>query len=233
MLSNRQQAELDFWSRTHPQPGMRLKALAVRAVAHGHSRQLVGAILHVSAYTVGQWYRSYQQKGWAVLQIHAGRGRHSRINPQEVEDFVRQSLRNFGIARTRWTLQLLAQTVPGLQGLCPSAVWHTLRRLGLSYKRAEPWLHSPDPDYVKKKLYIQALSAHARQAPQDLRLFYLDEASFYRQPTQAWLWAERGHSQPRLRWSYRSNRVVRVARPWKRWKVGWSTVWLPASRSTN
>jgi transposase len=39
----------------------------------------------------------------------------------------------------------------------------------------------------------------------------LDEASFYRQPTQAWLWAERGRSQPRLRWSYRSNRVVRVA----------------------
>jgi transposase len=63
---------------------------------------------------------------------------------------VRQSPRNFGIARTRWTLQLLAQTVPGLQGLCPSAVWHALRRLGISYKRAEPWLHSPDPDYVKK-----------------------------------------------------------------------------------
>jgi len=39
----------------------------------------------------------------------------------------------------------------------------------------------------------------------------MDEASFYRQPTQAWLWAERGRSQPRLRWSYRKNRVVRVA----------------------
>lgn len=39
----------------------------------------------------------------------------------------------------------------------------------------------------------------------------MDEASFYRQPTQAWLWAERGRTQPRVRWSYRSNRVVRVA----------------------
>ena len=39
----------------------------------------------------------------------------------------------------------------------------------------------------------------------------MDEASFYRQPTQAWLWAERGRTQPRFRWSYRSNRVVRVA----------------------
>lgn len=39
----------------------------------------------------------------------------------------------------------------------------------------------------------------------------MDEASFSRQPTQAWLWAERGRTQPRLRWSYRSNRGVRVA----------------------
>jgi len=53
--------------------------------------------------------------------------------------------------------------------------------------------------------------AEARQNPQALKVFYMDEASFYRQPTQAWLWAERGRAQPRLRWSYRSNRVVRVA----------------------
>lgn len=42
-------------------------------------------------------------------------------------------------------------------------------------------------------------------------MLFLDEASFYRQPTQAWLWSERGRSQPRLRWSHRANRVVRAA----------------------
>ena len=44
-----------------------------------------------------------------------------------------------------------------------------------------------------------------------MKVLFLDEASFYRQPTQASLWAERGRTQPRLRWSYRSNTVVRVA----------------------
>jgi len=39
----------------------------------------------------------------------------------------------------------------------------------------------------------------------------MDEASFYRQPPPAGLWAERGRTQPRLRWRYRRNRVVRVA----------------------
>ena len=44
-----------------------------------------------------------------------------------------------------------------------------------------------------------------------MKLFFFDEASFYRQPTQASLWYERGRTQPRVRWSYRSNKVLRVA----------------------
>ncbi len=44
-----------------------------------------------------------------------------------------------------------------------------------------------------------------------MKVFFFDEASFYRQPTQASLWYERGRTQPRMRWGYRSNRVVRVA----------------------
>jgi transposase len=129
---------------------MRLKAMAVRAVAQGYTRQQVGAILPVSPYTVGQWYRAYQQGGWAALEIQAGRGRRSRVDAQEVEEYVRQSPRHFGVPRTRWTLQELARTVPSLAGLGPSGVWLVLRRLGISYKRAEPWLHTPDPDSVKK-----------------------------------------------------------------------------------
>lgn len=150
MLNSGQMAELDRLSRTHPKPGLRLKAVAVRAVAQGHTRQRVGAILQVSPYTVGQWYRAYQQGGWAALEIHPGRGRRSRVDAREVEEYVRQSPRQFGVPRTRWTLQELARTVPSLAGLRPSGVWEALRRLGISYKRAEPWLHSPDPDYVKK-----------------------------------------------------------------------------------
>ena len=79
-------------------------------------------------------------------------GRLSRAHARQVEEYVRQSPRNFGVPRTRWTLRLPAEKLPCLAGLHPSAVWHLLRRLGISYKRAEPWLHSPDPDYFKKTL---------------------------------------------------------------------------------
>jgi len=159
MWSASQGAELDHWSRTHPQARMRLQALAIRAVRRGQTRRPVGAILHVSPYTVGQWCRAYQQRGWSALQIQPGRGRRSRVQAREVEEYVRHSPRNFGVAGTRWTLQLLAEKVPSLAGLRPPGVWQALRRLGISYKRAEPWRHSPDPDYVKKNAISRPFSS--------------------------------------------------------------------------
>lgn len=41
-------------------------------------------------------------------------------------------------------------------------------------------------------------------------VLYQDETTFYRQPTQAWLWACLGRLQPRLPWSHRANTRLRV-----------------------
>jgi len=41
-------------------------------------------------------------------------------------------------------------------------------------------------------------------------LLFSDEATFYRQPTQAWLWASMGRQQPRMGYSHRSNTRMRV-----------------------
>jgi len=41
-------------------------------------------------------------------------------------------------------------------------------------------------------------------------LLFSDEVSFYRQPSQAWLWWYTGRRQPCLRYSNRSNTVMRV-----------------------
>lgn len=41
-------------------------------------------------------------------------------------------------------------------------------------------------------------------------MVYQDECSFYRQPTQGWLWAHLGRQQPKLRWSHKANTLVRV-----------------------
>lgn len=55
----------------------------------------------------------------------------------------------------------------------------------------------------------QAL-AEARDKPGEVELLFSDEASFYRQPSQAWLWGWMGRSQPRLHYSHRGNHLMRV-----------------------
>jgi len=46
--------------------------------------------------------------------------------------------------------------------------------------------------------------------PEDVVLLFSDEVSFYRQPTQAWLWYRMGRKQPRMLYSNASNTVMRV-----------------------
>lgn len=50
----------------------------------------------------------------------------------------------------------------------------------------------------------------AREDPEGTALLFQDEASFYRQPSQGWLWAGMGRRQPRMRYSHRSNTLMRV-----------------------
>lgn len=56
---------------------------------------------------------------------------------------------------------------------------------------------------------MQALK-EAREDPEGTVLLFQDEASFYRQPSQGWLWASMGRRQPKMRYSHRSNTLMRV-----------------------
>lgn len=81
------------------------------------------------------------------------------MDEAEVARYVKQTPQNFGLQQTRWTLNALAETVPSLQGLTASAVHYLLKRLGYSYKRGQPTLHSPDPDYDEKRAHSGDASA--------------------------------------------------------------------------
>jgi hypothetical protein len=56
---------------------------------------------------------------------------------------------------------------------------------------------------------VQALQ-ETRTQPGEVIVLFTDEASFYRQPSQAWLWAWMGRRQPKLPYSHRSNTRMRV-----------------------
>jgi hypothetical protein len=89
-------------------------------------------------------------------------------------------------------------------------VHQLLDRLKITWKGARAHIHSPDPDYQAKVDYIKELKEEVRASNGKLALAYLDEVTFYRQPTLANAYEERGHRQPLAELSYRSNNHSRV-----------------------
>lgn len=144
-------AELEQLVRTAPRPAVRVKALAVLNVARGRTRQEVAEIVCAHRESVGTWVRRYRAEGAVGFQIAPGRGKRRQVDERELAEYLRQSPRHFGVPQTRWTLSALAQTVPSLKGWTPSGVYRALVRLGFRYKRGQPHLHSPDPQYEEKR----------------------------------------------------------------------------------
>lgn len=150
-FTNEQMRELDHAARSHPQAHVRSCAIAIRAVALGHTRQQVARFHPYSAYSIGQAVLRYQRDGLEGLAIAPGRGRTSAIDEEQVRDFLRQSPERFGYEQTRWTLALLAKACPAFWGMSERGILKALHRMGFRYKRGQQWIHSPDPAYEEKK----------------------------------------------------------------------------------
>lgn len=134
------------------EPGyVRVKALALLNLGAGRSVSEVARMLLVSRQSVYSWRRRFEEEGVSGLRVAPGRGRKGRADLEELQRYVRQSPRQFGLAQTRWSLSALARVVPSLKGFSPFGVQQALRRAGYSYKRGQPHLHSPDPAYAEKK----------------------------------------------------------------------------------
>jgi len=150
-LSADQRTELERLGRNGHPAHVRVKALALLNIADARPVTEVAAIFHVSRQAVYDWQRRYAADGINGLGVRRGRGRKSAIDLDQVKDTVRRSPREFGIARTRWTLVAVGQAVPSLVGYSARGVQKVLKRAGLHYKRGQAWLHSPDPAYATKK----------------------------------------------------------------------------------
>lgn len=120
-------------------------------------------------------------------------------------DVIRQDPQLHGYDRSRWTLLMLMEKLSWLTLNTAAGMSQLLSRLKISYKRGRDYIHSPDTHYeLKKETITQALS-EARSRPEKIILLYLDEFSYYRQPTITHSFEACGSSQPLARRSHRSN----------------------------
>ena len=150
-ISEAEMQELRTLMRRAAKPHLRVKATALWDLGRGKTRRQVADVLGVSTVSITAWAQRFRAQGIAGLTIRPGRGRKPQAVPSEVEHYVRQSPRSFGLAQTRWTLRALAQVVPSLHGFTDMGVWKVLHRTGFRYKRGQPSLHSPDPQYQEKR----------------------------------------------------------------------------------
>lgn len=114
-------------------------------------------------------------------------------------------------APSRWSLSHARRVITALGGYSLSGVWRLFRDWGLRYKRGRSYVHSPDPEYDRKCARIAEALGEAAAAPGCVVALYLDELTYYRQPSLAADWGGCGsRRQPLARYSYASNRMSRV-----------------------
>lgn len=123
---------------------------------------------------------------------------------------VRRAPLHFGHKQSRWQLSTILAScswlrLTSLPGLC-----RLLQRLGISYQRGRDYVHSPDPHYQAKLDRLEQLRLRAFYAPDEHVFLYLDEMSFYRQPSLSNAYEAQGGPQPLAYRSHRSNTAARI-----------------------
>jgi hypothetical protein len=111
-----------------------------------------------------------------------------------------------------------------------AGMWQVLQRLGIGYKRARAYLRSPDPNYLAKLAYIQALIRQAALDPERSVVLFLDELTFYRQPSLSQAYECLGKAQPLAHLGLRSNLSGRIVAGLEIWQG--KVVYLQRSKIT-
>ncbi len=107
-------------------------------------------------------------------------------------DTIRRDPVQFGYGRSRWSLAMIAQQCDWLRVTTASGVQQILKRLGLSYKRGRDYIHRPDRFYQEKLSLVELARFRAYYEPDHYILLYLDELTYYRQPSLSQAYEQSG-----------------------------------------
>lgn len=123
---------------------------------------------------------------------------------------IRRKPELYGYRQSRWTLSMIAACCDWLKVTTEGGLWYLLKRLGISYKRGRDYVHSPDRYYWEKLSLLNLAKMKAFYDPERFIFLYLDQLTYYRQPTLARAYELKGEVQPLARRSYRPNTMYRT-----------------------
>lgn len=128
----------------------------------------------------------------------------------QLEQLLHERPQTYGIERTRWRLVDLAQAISWLQGHTAAGIYQVLVQLQLHWKRARNTIRSPDPAFRPKWQAVLRAYAAALADPQRVVCLFLDEFTYYRQPSLAPAYHPQGVSQPQAHQVPGFNTLTRV-----------------------
>lgn len=221
-LRVKEKRELKDVRKKHPKAYMRERAAAILKISEGKSPHYVatqGLLMKRDPDTVYAWLDRYESDGLAGLQIKKGRGRKPAFFPRydnEAEaqtsllHLIRRDPIQLGYSRSRWSLDMIAESCDWLQETTASGVHQILKRLKISYKWGRDYIHSPDRFYEEKLSLIELARLRAYYDPDHYVLLYLDALTYYRQPNLSQAYEQSGPVQPLAHRSHKSNSTFRV-----------------------
>jgi hypothetical protein len=123
---------------------------------------------------------------------------------------IRRDPHTLGYCRSRWSLALLHEACPWIRVSTAGGLSQICHRLRIRRKQSRAYLHSPDRHYLDKLSRIELARLRAWYDPDRVVLLYLDEFTYYRQPTLAQTYELAGSSQPLAYRSYASDTPARI-----------------------
>ena len=128
--------------------------------AEGRTPRQIAHHLGCTDQTVRNVIRAFATEGLGCLEQKSSRPKTAKpeldeAKCEQVRALLHHSPRQFGKARSTWSLPLVAEVCQE-RGLTESLVSdetirNAIKRLGISWKRARDWITSPDPEYARKK----------------------------------------------------------------------------------
>ena len=135
------------------------------ASARGNTTTVIAQAVGCSPQAVRNVLRAFETRGLAVVAMqsrrpHTAAKLFDAERSERLKALLHQSPRQFGQARSTWTLALAAE-VCAEHGITAEQVsLETLRdalqRLGVGWRRAKTWITSPDPQDALKKTGVTA-----------------------------------------------------------------------------
>ena len=136
------------------------RAQILRLSAKGLTTDEIAEAVGCAPQTVRNTIHAFHERGLDALQVRSRRPKtiHTAFDEaghQRLMEIAHTSPRDFGKARSTWSLEALAEVAfeesLSQEQVAIETIRQAIRRLGSNWKRAKHWITSPDAQYELKK----------------------------------------------------------------------------------